>query len=280
MHFIRHLSKFFFYHHVFMAVCAAVLCLQTLILLNDGAIDYLLAGFMFAATLFSYNLHFFLASAKSESSEQLSWFRNTYKLTVIVNLLSLAATLFLLIYLKDVFYFVIAAVLLNASYTAPLLFKRSLKLPILLTFIKSYFVGFTWAFATVVLPLVIIQKQPAIAEAAVFFHRFMLVSVATLLFDYRDKSRDLQWGVMTPANLLTEKQYELFFAFNVLLFTASAVALMVMLPSPWQWLQLLPCLYMWWLYRESKKRTDDLFYLSWVDGSLFLSAMLSLFLLI
>ena len=280
MHFIRRLSKFFFYHHVFMAVCAAVLCLQTLILLNDGAIDYLLAGFMFAATLFSYNLHFFLASAKSDSSEQLSWFRNTYRLTIIVNLLSLAATLFLLIYLKDILYFVIAAVLLNASYTAPLLFKKSLKLPILLTFIKSYFVGFTWAFATVVLPLVIIQKQPTIAEAAVFFHRFMLVSVATLLFDYRDKSRDLQWGVMTPANLLTEKQYELFFALNVLFFAASAIALMVVVPSTWQWLQLLPCVYMWWLYRQSKKRTDDLFYLSWVDGSLFLSAILSLFLLI
>ncbi len=280
MHFIRHLFKFFFYHHVFMAVCAAVLCLQTLILLNNGSIDFLLAGFMFAATLFSYNLHFFLASAKSDSSEQLSWFRHTHRLTIFVSILALAATLFFLIYLKDIIYFVIAAALLNASYTAPLLFKKSLKLPLFLTLIKSYFVGFTWAYATVVLPLVIIQKVPSIAEAAVFAHRFMLVSVATLLFDYRDKSRDLLWGVMTPANMLNGKQFDLFFALNVLLFTICSAILMIAVPSPWQSLQLLPCIYMWWLYRQTKKRTDDLFYLSWVDGSLFLSAILSLFLLI
>ncbi|HEX4958259.1 MAG TPA: hypothetical protein VFV46_08790 [Lacibacter sp.] len=263
-----------------MAVCAAVLCVQTLLLLNEGTGDFLLAGFVFAATLFSYNLHFFLASAKSDASEQLSWFRKTYKLTVYVIIAAMVAALSLFLYLKDIRYFVIAAVLLNASYTAPLLLKKSLKLPLLLTFVKSYFVGFTWAFATVVLPLVIIQKQPAIAEVAVFFHRFMLVSIATLLFDYRDRSRDLQWGVRTPANMLNAKQYDLFYGVNILLFTLSAGLLMAAVPSPWQWLQVLPCIYLWWLYRVSKKRTDDLFYLSWVDGSLFLSAILSLFLLI
>jgi hypothetical protein len=277
---LQFLPKFFFYHHVFMAVCAAALCLQTLILLGGESFNYLLAGFLFAATLFSYNLHFFLASAKSDASEQLRWFRNRYNLTLFVNILSLAATLFLLVFLKEILYFVLVAVLLNAAYTAPLLLKKSLQLPLIFTIVKSYFVGFTWAFATVVLPLVIIQKQPGIPELSVFAHRFMLVSVATLLFDYRDKARDLQWGVFTPANLLTEKQYHLFFSLNVVLFAASALWLITAVPSFWQWLQLLPCIFLWCLYLQSKKRTDDLFYLSWVDGSLFLSAVLSLFLLI
>jgi hypothetical protein len=278
MQLIRQLSKFFFYHHFFMAACAAVLCLQTLILLNSNT-DYLLAGFLFAATLLSYNLHFFLAAVKSDSSEQLSWFRHTVRFTIILNAFSFAATLLLLLYFKNIFYFVAVAVLLNAAYTAPLLFKKSLKLPLPLTFVKSYFVGFTWAFATVVLPLVIIEKQPGIAELVIFLHRFLLVSVATLLFDYRDKARDLNWGVVTPANLLNEKQYEVFFALNIILFAGSAIGLIMVVPSPWQLLQIAPCIYMWWLYRQSKKRMDDLFYLSWVDGSLFLSAMLSLFLL-
>jgi hypothetical protein len=276
---LKILLNFFFYHHFFMSVCAAVLCLQTMILLNNST-DYVLAGFVFAATLFSYNLHFFLAAFKSDSSEQLLWFRNTFRLTIILNILSLAASLLLLLYLKDMLYFVTIAVLLNAAYTAPLLFKKSLKLPLLFTFVKSYFVGFTWAFATVVLPLVVIQKQPGIPELVIFMHRFLLVSVATLLFDYRDKTRDLNLGLVTPANFFNEKQFEMFFALNVLLFSGASVALIIMVPSPWQVLQIVPCIYMWWLYRQSKNRTDDLFYLSRVDGSLFLSAILSLFLLI
>jgi hypothetical protein len=280
MRFIYQLPKLFFYHHVFMAVCAAALCLQTLVLLNHTTIDYLLAGFLFAATLLSYNLHFFLASLKSGATAQLLWFRNTYTFTLLVNAFSLIAIVFLLFYLKEIHPYVLIAVLLNGVYTAPLLFKKSLRLPLIFTLIKSYFVGFTWAFATVVLPVVLLQKQPGSSELAVFIHRFMLVSLATLLFDYRDKERDLQFRVFTPANVLNEKQYNLFFAFNFVLFAASALWLIMAAPSYWQWLQLLPCIYMWWLYRQSKKRTDDLFYLSFVDGSLFLSAVLSIFLLI
>jgi hypothetical protein len=276
----RLFTKFFFFHHAFMAICALALCLQTFLLLSTATINYTLAGFIFSATLLSYNLHFFLASAKSNATEQLHWFRSTYRLTMVVNVLSLATTLFFLFYLREIWHFVLAAILLNATYTAPLLLKKALRLPLVFTFSKSYFVGFTWAFATVVLPLVLLQKQPGISELAVFTHRFMLVSAATLLFDYRDKERDLQWGVITPANIYNENQYHRFFIINFAALTGSAFWLIATVPSGWQWLQLLPCLYIWWLYLQSKKRSDDLFYLTWVDGSLFLSAALSLFLLI
>lgn len=276
---IRLLPKFFFYHHVFMAVCTVALSLQTHWLLKLNFTDFNLLLFLFTATLFSYNIHFYLAAGKETSTDQLHWFKKYERFTFFLISCSLLITILLFLKLKAINAYILMAVALNALYTLPLLFKSPLQLPLVFTFIKSYFIGFTWAIATVALPLLYAQKNPGISEVCVFLHRFLLVSIATLLFDYRDKYRDRSMGVLTPANTMTEQQYHRFFLFNICLFTASVIWLMITLPLMWQWLQLIPCIYLWWLYLLSKKRKDDLFYLSFVDGSLFLSAILSIFLL-
>jgi uncharacterized membrane protein AbrB (regulator of aidB expression) len=262
-----------------MAVCTVALCLQTHWLLQIDLPDTSLLIFLFTATLFSYNIHFYLAAAKGTSTDQLHWFKKYELFTIILTICSLLVTAVLFIRLRSVNIYILLTVVLNALYTLPLLFKSSLKLPLAFTFIKSYFIGFTWAVATVVIPLAYVQKQPDITELCIFVHRFLLVSLATLIFDYRDKQRDRSMGVLTPANTMTDQQYHRFFLLNVIAFTASVLWLMIELPFSTQWLQLIPCMYMWWLYLQSKKRTDDLFYLSYVDGSLFLSALLSIFLL-
>lgn len=264
-----------------MAICALALCFQTFIWLHAQKINEVLPFFLFAATLLSYNTHFFLASLKSDSSVQLQWFRKYNLFTIILNLSALAGTAFLFFKLPPSLHFFIAAlILLNGAYTAPLLFKKALQLPIAFTFIKSYFIGFTWAFATVILPAVTATAKPGIGELIIFIHRFLLVSIATLIFDYRDKLRDLELGVHTPANKMKEHQFHWFFIANLLVFAATVIWLIIRIPSGWQWLQLIPCLFLWWLYLQSKKRADDLFYLCLVDGALFLSAAFSLFMLI
>ena len=275
----RLLPKFFFYHHFFMALCTVMLCLQTYWFLQVNNVNVWLLVFLFTATLFSYNIHFYLAAKKTDASDQLSWFQKYESFTVLLNAISLLITLLLFFKLKTINTYIVIAVVLNAAYTAPLLFKSALKLPLIFTFVKSYFIGFTWAVATVLLPLAFLQLQPGFPELCIFIHRFLLVSLATLIFDYRDKQRDKLMGVHTPANTMTEQRYHFFFMLNVLVFSASTIWLVLMLPLSFQWLQLIPCIYMWWLYIQSKKRKDDLFYLSYVDGSLFLSALLSIFLL-
>ena len=276
----RLIPKFFFYHHFFMAFCTVMLCMQTYWYVQANSINVLLLVFLFTATLFSYNIHFYLASKKTSESDQLSWFKKYESFTVLLNAISLLTTLLLFLKLKTINIYIVITVLLNAAYTAPLLFKSAIKLPLIFTFVKSYFIGFTWAVATVILPLAFLQIQPGITELCIFIHRFLLVSLATLIFDYRDKQRDKMMGVYTPANTMTEVHYHIFFLFHVLIFSTSSLWLVLMLPLSFQWLQLIPCVYMWWLYLQSKKSKDDLFYLSYVDGSLFLSAILSIFLLI
>jgi len=263
-----------------MALCAFAMCIQTYLLYKTDSIHYTLPGFVFAATLLSYNVHFYLASRKSSSSQQTNWFHQQKALTHSLNIVALIATVYFLLQLKELWIWVSMSVLLNAAYTAPLLFRKPLQLPMIFTLVKSYFIGFTWAVATVIFPIVLLKKEPGVNELVLFTHRFLLVSIATLLFDYRDRQRDFEQGVLTPANMLHEKQFHRFFNFNLLLFLLVTAGVVVLFPAPLQWLQFLLVFFFLWLHAMSRKRADDLFYLTWVDGSLFLSAVLSLFLLI
>lgn len=263
-----------------MALCALALCFQTYLFYGHDGINYSLMGFVFSATLLSYNVHFYLASRKSSSSQQTNWFHQQKALTHALNTVALLATAYFLLQLQGLWLWVSITILLNASYTAPLLLRKPLQLPMIFTLVKSYFIGFTWALATVVFPFVLFKKDPGMNELVLFSHRFLLVSVATLLFDYRDRQRDFQQGVLTPANMLHEKQFHRFFYLNLLLFLLVTAGLVVLFPAPLQWLQFVVVVFFIWLHAISRKRSDDLFYLTWVDGSLFLSAVLSLFLLI
>lgn len=263
-----------------MALCALALCAQTFLIYQNQDINYNLPGFVFSATLLSYNIHFYLASRNNPSSGQTHWFHQRGLVTHLLNGAALLGTVYFLLQLQEIWIWIIFSILLNAAYTAPLLLRKPLQLPVLFTLVKSYFIGFTWAVATVVFPIVLLKKEPAITELVLFTHRFFLVSVATLLFDYRDRKRDFQQGVLTPANLLQEKQFHRFFYLNLLLFLLVTAGMVVLFPAPLQWLQFLVVFFFLWLHAMSRKRSDDLFYLTWVDGSLFLSAVLSLFLLI
>lgn len=263
-----------------MALCAIVLSWQTFIILHKSPISYHLYFFTFFATLLSYNTHFYLAAQRSRSSEQLRWFHQTKKQTLFFNGIVLIATFYFFYYLQSIAVYIVVAVVLNAAYTAPLLLNKALKLPLLFTFVKSYFIGFIWTFVTAILPMLILNQKTGQTEIAIFLHRFLLVSSATLIFDYRDKLRDLELGVHTPANKMKEEQFHWFYILNLLLLVASVVLLSVTTKQLAQWLQMIPCLTLWWAFLRSKKRTDDLFYLTMVDGALFLSAILSIFLLI
>ncbi|MFY7840764.1 MAG: hypothetical protein ACOVP7_10845, partial [Lacibacter sp.] len=239
-----------------------------------------LIAFVFFATLLSYNMHFSFAASKSSSSEQLQWFRENKTIALLFNIVSLIATLWFWWKVRNINTHIVLAILFNAAYTAPLLLKKPIKLPSFLTFIKSYFIGFVWAYATVVLPLAFFNTAPNINEVFLFVSRLLLVALATMIFDYRDRLRDFEMGVHTPANIMNEHRFEIFFLVNVLIYSFSVVFLAVRFNTYLHLLQLIPGLVAVYLLRISKKENSDYFYLTWVDGLLILSPALSLFLLL
>lgn len=277
---MNRLFRFLLFEHLVIAISAAALCAQTKLFYSIFDYPLTLIAFVFFATLLSYNIHFSFAASKSSSSEQLQWFRNNKTLVLFFNVLSLAATLWFWWNVRSINVHIVAAILFNAAYTAPLLLKNPIKLPSILTFIKSYFIGFVWAYATVVLPLAFFKIEPNINEIFLFVSRLLLVALATMIFDYRDRLRDFEMGVHTPANIMNEQQFEIFFLINVLLYSFSVVFLAIRFSTYLHLLQLIPGMVAVYLLRISKRENSDYFYLIWVDGLLILSPLLSLSLLL
>ncbi len=272
--------RFILFHHIIIALCAAALCVQTKLFYSLFEYPLTLIAFVFFATLLSYNAHFSFAANKSNASEQLQWFNETKHFTLVFNIASLLATLWFWWKVRSINTHIVLAILFNAAYTAPLLLRKPIKLPSFLTFIKSYFIGFVWAYATVVLPLAFFEVEPNINEIFLFISRLLLVALATMIFDYRDRLRDFEMGVHTPANIMNEQQFQLFFLVNVLLYSVSVVFLAIRFETYLHLLQLIPGVTAIYLLRISKKQNSDYFYLGWVDGLLILSSLLSIFLLL
>lgn len=273
-------TRFVLFYHIIIAVSAAALCVQTKLFYSLFEYPLTLIAFVFFATLLSYNLHFSFAAAKSTSSEQLEWFRESKTATFLLNILSLIATLWFWWKIRSINIHIILAIVFNAAYTAPLLLKKPIKLPSILTFIKSYFIGFVWAYATVILPLAFFEVEPNVNEVFLFISRLLLVALATMIFDYRDRLRDFEMGVHTPANIMNEQQFQMFFIINVVLYSFSVVFLAIRFETYLHLLQLIPGVAAIYLLRVSKRQNSDYFYLGWVDGLLILSSVLSLFLLL
>lgn len=273
-------TRFLLFYHIVIAISAAALCVQTKLFYALFEYPLTLIAFVFFATLLSYNLHFSFAASKSTSSEQLQWFREAKNATIILNILSLFATLWFWWKIRSINTHIVLAIVFNAAYTAPLLLKNPIKLPSILTFIKSYFIGFVWAYATVVLPLAFFEVEPNINEVFLFMSRLLLVALATMIFDYRDRLRDFEMGVHTPANIMNEQQFQVFFIINVVLYSFSVIFLAIRFQTYLHLLQLIPGIVAIYLLRISKKQNSDYFYLGWVDGLLILSSLLSLFLLL
>ncbi len=272
--------RFLLFYHIIIAVSAAALCIQTKLFYSLFEYPLTLIAFVFFATLLSYNLHFSFAAEKSTSSEQLQWFKESKKATLFLNILFLIATLWFWWKIRSINTHIILSILFNAAYTAPLLLKNPIKLPSILTFIKSYFIGFVWAYATVILPLAFFEVEPDVNEIFLFISRLLLVALATMIFDYRDRLRDFEMSVHTPANSMNERQFQLFFIINVILYSFSIVVIAVRFETYLHLLQLIPGVVAIYLLQISKKQNSDYFYLGWVDGLLILSSLLSLFLLL
>ncbi len=276
---MQNLKRFFFFHHIVIALSATALCVQTMLFYQINSFSLPLLLFVFCATLLSYNIHFFLAAEKSRSSEQLEWFHQTRIFTLVLNSIILLLTLWFWWQIRELSLFIFISILINASYTAPLLLNKPLRLPGFLTFIKSYLIGFVWAYVTVLLPLLQMEIQLGLNEMVLFANRLLLVAIATLIFDYRDKLRDFEFGVYTPANKMSELQFSRFFLLNILIYFLSVLFLTYRFSNYLHLLQLINCIVLFFLFQQSKKQTSDYFYLGWVDGVLILSFLLSLFLL-
>lgn len=206
--------KFILSHSIFIAFCAVALSFQTVQLLQLDA-DLFLYGFIFFATLSSYNFYWLLSRYNYGTVFYVSVFFKKEQWKIVLLIVACGAALLCYLQSRIDFYFVLAAVLLNVFYLLPLVQWRFLNFTRKTGFVKTILLATTWSYVTAFLPM---QKAMELINTADLFmlaNRFLFMLLLCIIFDSRDIAVDKIRGFQSLATALRPATLHNVFVVNV-----------------------------------------------------------------
>jgi len=261
------------FHSIYIAICAVAMCFQTILLLQIP-VDSLLLGFVFFATVFSYN-SYWLLSKKIFGSVfyQQVFFR---KERIKIALLAVYATGLLICYFKSALTInlIWPAVALNILYTMPLLPFKVLSFTKRIGFLKTILLAFTWMYVTGFLPLQKTVDSLTGIEMALFLNRFLFMLLLCVVFDNRDASIDKIKGLHSIATDLKPAAVKFLVLILFVLLTGSVYFLRYFGMNLEQAFALLiSALAVGYIYYLSLQKRGYFFYYFFVDGLMLFSTL-------
>ncbi len=260
-------------HSIFIAVCAVAMAFQTSLLLKLPLSIYGY-GFIFFATLCSYNFYWIISKASFTGTFSLSALLKKEIKGISILFLSAIGVIFCLYLHPLPAEFIITAFLLTCLYALPLLPFRVLYFIRRAGVLKTFLLAFTWAYVTVFMPL---QKTYALLDSAdmfVFTRRFLFMLMLCIIFDNRDKAVDKIRGLHSLATDLRPQHLKMliYLIFIVLfgtnfLFSFYGISFSQSIALHISTLALLA------VYFLSIKKQGYLFYYFFVDGMMLFSAL-------
>jgi len=260
-------------HSIFIALCAVAISFQTTLLLKAD-INLFVYGFIFFATLCSYNFYWILSKLSFASKQNIPGVLSKQINNYLLLFISSGGLLYCLLRSSIPLHFVITAVLLTTLYAIPLLPLSFLKFTRKAGVLKTILLAFTWTYVTVIIPM---QKNYGLLNRADFFiftRRFLFMLMLCIIFDNRDKKMDKIRGLHSLATdlkpltlrILIYCMFALLFIFNFFfrnygITLAQSIALQV------STIALLV------VYFYSNKKQGYLFYYFFVDGMMLFSAL-------
>jgi len=264
--------QFILSHSIFVAFCAVGLAYQTVLLLHLSASIYLY-GFIFFATLCSYNFYWLLSKYSFRHDIPLADFFRKEADEIILLTLSGVGLVFCFFHVHLSIYVIIAAAALTGLYAVPLLPVSFLKFTRKAGVLKTTLLAFTWSYVTAFIPL---QKEsflPTDIEFFILTRRFLFMLMLCIIFDNRDIAVDKIRGLRSLATDLGARTmryliYSIFiilFATNFLFrFYGISVAQSIALQ--------ISTIALLITYYYSTKKQGYLFYYFLVDGMMLFSA--------
>jgi hypothetical protein len=256
-------------HSIFIAICSIALSFQTL-QLTHYPLNLFTLGFIFFATLVSYNLYWHL-------SKQTNFLFSKKDIGTYMVLASYFLLMIICVIESPLkFRVVYPAIILNGLYILPLLPVKQLSLLKKIGFAKTLLLAFTWAYVTIVLPI----NKPFIyldnGKLLLFCNRFLFMLILCIIFDSRDAAIDKIKGLHSLATDTKPTTLKIITAtcFAVLLFVAYQMHLYHFL-LPYNIALLIVTTVLAFLYYLSFKKRDYLFYYFFVDGMMLFSALLT-----
>ena len=185
-------------HSIFIAVCAVAMCFQTTTLLQIHT-DKWLFGFVFFATLFSYNSYWLLSRKIFGSVFYQQIFFKKERLKIILLGMYSAGVFVCYLYSPLTLNSIWPALILNLLYAIPLLPFKILSFTKRIGFLKTTLLAFTWMYVTAFLPLLKPASSLTGIETTLLLNRFLFMLLLCIVFDTRDVSIDKIRGLQSIA---------------------------------------------------------------------------------
>ncbi len=234
-------------------------------------------GFVFFATLCSYNFHLYLTPVTAHRAADRSQWSARHKNTqLLFYFIGVIGSLIFFFKLKNHWFALFFATLLTFLYSAP-------KIPLpYFRFLKQVAVGKTifltavWTYVTAILPVFISGEQHFTHEMKWFAaSRFFLIYGICILFDYRDREDDREEGLRTLVNYFDETAVTRLFRFALIAFIFFTCGLLISgVPVVSVVFILIPGFILLILFRQAKKSESDYLFYFVLDGLMMLSGLL------
>jgi len=271
----RTIVDYLVFSSLYIALCAVLMVWQTTWLLLGAAPPGRLFGFVFFATICSYNFHWYLTPRSISPSRRVQWTHRHKTLHFVFYLVGIVGSAVYFFYLTHYFFELCFAAFLTFLYSAPKLPYRPFQLLQKIAIGKTLFLTFVWVYVTTVLPLIIAGTDWHPSFYWFIAGRFFLIYGICILFDYRDRQDDKTQGIRSLITLLSEKGINRLFWTSMAGFGGCTLALaFYRYPAYYIFLLLVPGMITSAIYRVAKRNfSDDLYYIV-LDGLMMFSGLL------
>ena len=265
--------KFILSHSIFISLCAVALCYQTFTLLHLQSNNYYY-GFVFFATLSSYNFYWLISKYSFSRLQPAAYFIRKNFSYLLLFFTAGFGMLFFLYFLADYFLYIGVGILCTVLYSLPLWPFKFVKFAQKAGFLKPVLLAFTWAFITVVVPAVPILHANLLPVSSLLIARFFFMLLLCIIFDMRDAKIDKIHALHTLATDVSLRSLQIIIYFVFGLYILAGLFVREYFHDSAQLVAFAATgLLVWIVYKLSLKSRGYLFYYFLVDGLMIISAI-------
>ncbi|SFV35835.1 UbiA family prenyltransferase [Thermoflavifilum thermophilum] len=263
------------YGCIFISLCAVSMSMETSLLLHLPLNHFFFYLFIFSATLFQYNVHYYVKTTANQRSARFAWSLAHKRMHLFFIVMGVAGMLISLNFLTLKHYLALLCIgMISAMYSLPVLPFRKRKRIKDFGLLKIITLSLVWTLVTVWFPVIHLHDIDK-AFWLVFFRRMIFLFVLCLAFDIRDVPVDARDGIHTLPVSIGVKNAYLLIDLLLIIFVALSVWNMFEMPEPMPLAaMIISALATYWTIDYARRHRHDMVYLLGVDGMMMLQTLL------
>ena len=265
--------QFILSHSVFISLCALALCFQTDVLLHTVSGKFIY-GFVFFATLSSYNFYWLISKYSFSKNRALPAFIKRNFSYCIIFMAAGAGMLYCIYFIPYIFKYVAVAIMLTILYSLPLWPFKFAVAARKAGFLKTTLLALTWAYVTIIIPAIPVLHTETLPVASLFIARFFFMLMLCVIFDMRDMAIDKIHALHSLATDISRRHLQVIMLLVFIFYIGAGFFVRNYFNDNLQIIAFaFTGILVWLVYRLSLKRRGYFFYYFLVDGLMIISAL-------